>query len=266
MFVQNEKNGIIYMTSYVLRVPHAFTTRYGGVSKGIYESLNMASNSGDDLANVIENYSRVLALFGSLPEEAAVTKQVHGSEVRLCTYEDRHVPASDVPYEADGLVTTLKGMPLMCFTADCVPALLCDAENGVIAAVHCGWRSSVADILGVTVSKMESAGALRKNICCAFGPAIGPCHFETHDDVTKAVGSWLEGDTEGLFKDIGGGKYLVDLRKANARRLERLGIPGENIDISDECTVCSHEKYWSHRYTKGRRGSQASVICLNLEI
>ena len=249
MFVQNEKNGIIYMTSSVLRVPHAFTTRYGGVSKGIYESLNMASNAGDDQANVTENYSRVLALFGSLPEEAAVTKQVHGSEVRLCTYEDRHV-----------------GMPLMCFTADCVPALLCDAENGVIAAVHCGWRSSVADILGVTLSKMESAGAVRKNICCAFGPAIGPCHFETHDDVTKAVGSWLEGDTEGLFKDIGGGKYLVDLRKANARRLERLGIPGENIDISDECTVCSHEKYWSHRYTKGRRGSQASVICLNLEI
>ena len=217
MFVQNEKNGIIYMTSSVLRVPHAFTTRYGGVSRGIYESLNMASNSGDDLANVIENYSRVLALFGSLPEEAAVTKQVHGSEVRLCTYEDRHVPASNVPYEADGLVTAQKGMPLMCFTADCVPALLCDAENGVVAAVHCGWRSSVADILGVTLSKMESAGAVRKNICCAFGPAIGPCHFETHDDVTKAVGSWLEGDTEGLFKDIGGGKFRTSARYARMK-------------------------------------------------
>ena len=266
MFTGNEKNGIVYMTSSVLKVPHAFTTRFGGVSSGIFESLNMSSNTGDDQANVTENYSRVCALFNAAPTDAAVTKQVHGREVRICTYEDRHTPAGTVPYEADGLVTALKGMPLMCFTADCVPALLCDAENGVIAAVHCGWRSSVADILGNTVAKMESVGAVRKNICCALGPAIGACHFETHDDVTKAVERYLGGETAGLFKAIGNGKYLVDLRRANAVRLIRLGIPEENIDISEECTVCSHEKYWSHRYTKGRRGSQASVISLGGEI
>ena len=109
---------------------------------------------------------------------------------------------------------------------------------------------------------MQSLGGKTENIRAAIGPAIGKCCFETDDDVPEAVTAWLGGDTEGLFRKRADGKTLVDLRAANARRLVQLGVPAENIDISDECTYCSHDKYWSHRYTKGRRGGQAAVISL----
>ena len=261
-FIENNENGLVYMTSSVIGARHAFTTRFGGVSGGIWSSLNLGSNRGDDPEAVRENYRRVCALMGAGIDDAAVTKQVHGNVVRTVTEEDRHVCMSRVPYEADGLVTAVRDLPLMCFTADCVPALLCETDAGVIAAVHCGWRSSVGDILKNAVEAMEALGAGREKICCALGPAIGRCCFETDDDVPDAVTAYLGGDTAGLFVRRADGKTLVDLRAANARRLLQLGLRAENIDVSEECTVCRHDKYWSHRYTKGRRGSQAAAIVL----
>ena len=262
MFIEENENGLVYMSSSVIGVPHAFTTRFGGVSEGIFASLNLGSNRGDDPDAVRENYRRVCALMGAGIDEAAVTKQVHGSVVRVVTEDDRHKCMSIVPYEADGLVTDRRGLPLMCFTADCVPALLCDSDAGVIAAVHCGWRSSVGDILKNAVEAMCCLGAKKEDICCALGPAIGSCCFETDDDVPAAITAWLGGDTEGLFARRADGKTMVDLRAANRRRLLQLGLRAEHIDVSDECTFCSHDKYWSHRYTKGQRGSQAAVIVL----
>lgn len=251
------------MRSTLIPARHAFTTRYGGVSRGEFASLNLGSNRGDDPEAVRENYRRVCALMGAGIDDCAVTKQVHGSEVRVVTKADRHVCMSTVPYEADGLVTNERGLPIMCFIADCVPALLCDREHSVIAAVHCGWRSSVADILGETVKKMCALGAKPENIHAAMGAAIGRCCFETDDDVPEAVEKYLSGETQGLFDRRADGKTMVDLRAANAVRLRQLGLKAENIDISPECTMCSHEKYWSHRYTKGRRGSQAAAIVLD---
>ena len=251
------------MRSTLIPARHAFTTRYGGVSRGEFASLNLGSNRGDEPEAVRENYRRVCALMGAGIDDCAVTKQVHGSEVRVVTKADRHVCMSTVPYEADGLVTNERGLPIMCFIADCVPALLCDREHSVIAAVHCGWRSSVADILGETVKKMCALGAKPENIHAAMGAAIGRCCFETDDDVPEAVEKYLPGETAGLFDRRADGKTMVDLRAANAARLRQLGLKAENIDISPECTMCSHEKYWSHRYTKGRRGSQAAAIVLD---
>ena len=261
-FVEENENGLVYMRSTLIEARHAFTTRYGGVSGGIFASLNLASSRGDEPEAVRENYRRVCALMGTDENGAAVTKQVHGSAVRAVAAADRHPCLSKVPYEADGLVTAEKGLPLMCFTADCVPALLCDAKAGVIAAVHCGWRSSVGDILKNAVDGMLALGARAEDICAALGPAIGRCCFETDDDVPQAIERWLDGRVEGLFTRRADGKTLVDLRAANARRLVSLGLAEEHIDVSDECTFCSHGKYWSHRYTKGLRGSQAAAIVL----
>ena len=261
-FIENKQNELIYMSSTLLSEQNAFTTRYGGVSKGGFYSLNLGSNRGDDPEAVRENYRRVCALVGAGIDDCVVTKQVHGNEVRIVTEADKHRCMSAVPYEADGVVTAVRGLPIICFTADCVPALLCDSAHKVAAAVHCGWRSSVADILGVTIEKMCSLGAKKEDICAAFGPAIGRCCFETDNDVPQAVDKLLSGDTDGLFYRRADGKTMVDLRAANARRLVQLGLRAENIDISEECTMCSHDKYWSHRYTKGDRGSQAAVIVL----
>lgn len=262
-FTENNVDGLIYMSSSVIRTKHAFTTRFGGVSTGDFASLNLGFGRGDAPENVRENYRRLTALMGAEIDGCAVTRQVHGNEVRVVTRTDRHECGAPVPYEADGIITTERGLPIMCFVADCVPALLCDAENGVIAAVHCGWRSSVADILGETVKKMCALGAKPENIHAAMGAAIGRCCFETDDDVPQAVEKYLSGQTAGLFDRRADGKTMVDLRAANAVRLRQLGLKAENIDISPECTMCSHEKYWSHRYTKGRRGSQAAAIVLD---
>ena len=262
MFIEHNENGVIYMASDIIPLRHAFTTRYGGVSRGHLATLNLLSDKGDEPENVRENYRRVAALFGVGEDDCAVTRQVHGNTVRIVTEADRHKCLTPVPYEADGIVTATPGLPIFCFTADCVPVLLCDAEHGVIGAVHCGWRSSVADILKNALTQMESLGAKAEDIRAAIGPAIGKCCFETDDDVPEAVTAWL-GDTAGLFQKRADGKTLVDLRGANARRLRQLGVPAGQIDISDECTICSHEKYFSHRYTKGRRGGQAAVICLD---
>lgn len=264
-FTQQDKNGLVYMTSSVIKARHAFTTRFGGVSEGDFASLNLGSGRGDPQENVEENFRRVAALMGVGGNDCAVTRQVHGNEVRVVTSADKHVLGTRTPYDADGIITVERGLPIFCFTADCVPALLCDAKHGVIAAVHCGWRSSVADILGVTIEKMCSLGATRETICVAQGAAIGRCCFETDDDVPTAVTRYLSGDSDGLFDRRDDGKTFVDLRAANTRRLLQLGLREENMDASDECTVCLHDKYWSHRYTSRHglgRGSLAAAIVL----
>ena len=261
-FIEHNKDGLIYMSSDQIAARHAFTTRYGGVSQGDFASLNLGANRGDDPAAVRENYRRLCALMGVGIDGMAVTKQVHGNVVRIVTEEDRHVCMGPVPYEADGIVTNVKGLPILCMVADCVPVLLWDGEHGVAGAIHCGWRSSVTDILKNAVEQMETLGAEREKIHAAIGPAISACCFETDDDVPAAIEKYLSGNTEGLFTHRPDGKTMVDLKEANARRLVMLGLKRENIDISDECTMCSHEKYWSHRDTKGRRGSQAAFIVL----
>ena len=262
MFIEENQNGLIYMRSSLIAAKHAFTTRFGGVSGGEFATLNLGSNRGDHPEAVRENYRRVCALFGVDENGACVTNQVHKNDVRVVTGADRHICLGPVPYEADGLVTAEKGLPIFCFTADCVPVLLWDREGRAIGAVHCGWRSSVGDILNSALEAMGSLGAEPSAITAAIGPAIGSCCFETDNDVPEAITAWLKGDTEGLFTKRADGKTLVDLRGANARRLMQLGVPAEDIDVSDECTFCSHDKYWSHRYTRGRRGSQASIIML----
>ena len=262
MFIEENHNGLITMRSDIIGAKHAFTTRFGGVSGGEFASLNLGSNRGDDPGAVRENYRRVCALFGVDENDACVTNQVHKNEVRTVTAADKHVCMGPTPYEADGIVTAERGLPIFCFTADCVPVLLWDGMGRAVGAVHCGWRSAASDILGDAVAAMVSLGAEIPELRAAIGPAIGQCCFETDDDVPEAIDAWLQGDTAGLFRRRPDCKTMVDLKGANARRLLQLGVPAQQIDISGECTFCSHDKYWSHRYTKGRRGSQASVIML----
>lgn len=261
-FIETNENGLLTMRSTLIGARHAFTTRFGGVSEGALATLNLGSNRGDDPENVRENYRRVCALFGVDENGAAVTNQVHKADVRPVTSADRHQCLGDIPYRADGIVTAEKGLPIFCFTADCVPVLLWDGQNRAVGAVHCGWRSSVGDILKNALNEMYKLGAEISEIRAAIGPAIGACCFETDDDVPDAVTAWLKGDTDGLFTRRADGKTMVDLKGANARRLIQLGVPASHIDVSDECTFCCHDKYWSHRYTGGRRGSQAAVIML----
>ena len=264
-FQTHQKNGLVYLTAPTIPVRHAFTTRLGGVSTGALASLNLGTKRGDDPAAVRENYRLLGEATGIDTAHMAFTRQVHGAEVRTVTHRDAHTLFTDVPYEADGLVTSERGLALICFTADCVPVLLCDAVHGVIAAVHCGWRSSVADILGCAVEKMGALGAEPTAITAAIGPAIGPCCFEVGGEVVEAAQTLLGGPCPALWRAEEGkaGKYLLDLKGVNRLRLLQLGLREENIAVSGACTMCSSETFWSHRKTQGRRGTQGALIVLD---
>lgn len=252
-----------FITSDLITCPHAFSTRCGGVSEGVFASLNLGQNRGDRDENVIENW-RILGAAAGIPTDRFVYgKQVHEANVRTVDWSDAYPICDARTWEpADGCVTNVPGLPLAVFTADCAPLLMHDGVAGVAAAVHCGWRSTVADIMGVAVEKMLALGAHAADIHAAVGPCIGPCCFETGAEVPEAAEKLLGGDTAGLWTEKENGKYMVDLPQIVLRRLGQLGVRAENRQWLGECTMCHPERYWSHRFTNGVRGSQANVIML----
>ena len=261
-FVLKENCGVPFMTSDILKVPHAFTTRLGGVSGGIWESLNLGENRGDTRENVEENYRRISCALG-VPDKMVFTRQVHGCRVEAVDESDLRSPFGPTPPERDGLITARPNVPLIIFTADCIPILFHDGRRGAIGACHAGWRGTVADIAGETVRQMASTfGCRLGDIRAAIGPGIGPCCFETGAEVPEAVMEVLGDIGEEFISPKENGKFMVDLKGVNRSLLIRAGLLEENIDVSEECTKCLHEKYWSHRYTQGARGSQASIIVL----
>lgn len=248
-------------------VPHGFTTRQGGVSEGIYASLNLGLNRGDDRKKVLENYRRICDAFSVDINKMVLTVQVHEDAVRPVTAEDWG-KGLDRPqdYSADGLITNVPGTTLVAFGADCLTALLYDPVHRAIGAVHAGWRGTAKGILARAAEAMTAAYGTRPgDLLAALGPCISACCFETNEDVPNAMTAALGGDALPFIREKGEGKFLVDLKGLNALWLRRAGVPAEQIDISPDCTLCKPDKYWSHRYTKGERGSQASVISIPAE-
>lgn len=243
---------------------HAFTMRAGGVSEGIYSSLNLGTNRGDEPEKVDENYSRLCAALGIEKSRLVVSKQVHEDTVRVVSERDfRPSVLSPVDYSADSLITNIPDIPLMVFAADCIPILLYAADSHAIGAVHAGWRGTMLDIAGKAAAKLcAEFGGEAKNIYAAIGAGIGKCCFEVGQEVYDAALSLGLGGENEFTTDDGGGKYHVDLKEINRRLLVRAGVPQENIALNSECTFCLCDKYWSHRATNGRRGVQAAVIAL----
>lgn len=249
--------------SEIITFPHGFSTRRGGVSKGIFDSLNLGMNRGDEEENVKENYKRFFNACNIDKDSFVCGKQVHGNQVMQVFIEDA-APAYgyDSLFEADGYVTNIPGIPLCIFTADCIPLLLSDEDNQVVAAIHCGWRSTVADIEKNAIEKMLILGAEKNTIKASIGPAIEKCCFEVGAEVIDAVNNLLGDQTNGLYEKKENEKYMLNLKGVLKRRLLQLGILEDNIEIINECTMCNPDKYWSHRYTAGERGSQANVIMI----
>ena len=128
--------------------------------------------------------------------------------------------------------------------------------------MHCGWRGSVADILGAAVAQMCTLGAHPADIRAAIGPGIGACCFEVGPEVVAAAEALLHEPLGALVRPTAGDRALLDLKRVNALRLTQLGVPAEQIAVSDACTMCRPDVFWSHRATDGRRGVQAAVITL----
>ena len=245
-------------------VAHGFSTREGGVSEGIYASLNLGPNRGDEREHVLENYRRFTAAIGAQAEGLVCAHQVHGDTVRCVTTADRG-KGLERPwdFEADGLITDVPGLCLAVLTADCLPILLYDPVRRVVGAVHAGWRGTALGIAAKAVERMvDCYGCDRLDILAAIGPGISKCCFETHEDVPNAMTEAMGASALHCIQVLPTGKFRVDLKALNAKRLESAGLDPEHIAISGDCTACLPEKYWSHRITKGERGSQAAMIAI----
>ena len=183
--------GAAYLTAPNIAARHAFSTRLGGVSTGVLESLNLSVRRGDTPENVRENWRRLGAAAGLDLTRAVYARQVHSADVRIAHAVDAQPPEMEPRFTCDGFVTNEPGVPLAVFMADCLPALLYDPAAGVIGAVHCGWRGSVADILGAAVAQMCALGAHPADIRAAIGPGIGACCFEVGPEVVAAAEALL---------------------------------------------------------------------------
>ena len=228
---------------------HLFTDRFGGVSQGIYYSLNLRLHCEDSAENVRENYRILGERIGC--QRFVLGNQQHTDQI---LHVDGRFAKKDVfdsvDYVADGLITREPELALVVFIADCVPVLL--QGPGVVAAVHAGWRGTAKGIVQKAVHEMGcDPSALKAYI----GPSIGVCCYEVGDEVRQAMRERMGEEAEAFFQD-----RRIDLKGLNRRQLELCGV--ESIEVSPVCTYCSHEKYWSHRYTGGNRGSQAGVIVL----
>ena len=259
MSIKTIKNGTLeYLVAEGISVPHCFTTRYGGVSTGTQASLNLAYGRGDSMENVEANLRILAKELGYDSEKYVLTRQIHSDIVRVVTEEDCNgFCHRDYP-ECDALVTNTPGVTLMVFTADCTPILLHDPVTGAVGAAHAGWRGTAQAIGAKTVEAMvKNFGCDPANIRAAIGPNIAQCHFETDMDVPAAMMNAF-GEEVTAFVRQQGEKYYLDLKQINALILRRAGV--RHIEISDACTYCECDRFWSHRVTKGERGSQGAVI------
>ena len=255
----NKVGKLEYLTAGGISVPHCFTTRFGGVSEGYLASLNLGIHRGDKPENVLRNYEILGQTLGFDVNNLVFTRQTHTNIVRVV--DERNAGEGlfrEVEPECDALVTNTPGLVLAAFTADCTPILLYDPVTGAVGAVHAGWRGTVGDIAGNAVRAMtEHFGAKPENLRAAIGPNIGACCFETHEDVPNAVRAVLGEEAES-FIFPSGEKFRVDLKGVNAALLRRAGV--RFIEVSEACTACQPDRYWSHRRVGNDRGSLAAII------
>jgi YfiH family protein len=242
------------------RFHHGFTTRRGGVSAPPFDTLNLGMKWGDARAHVIENRRRLQVATGV--ERIFVARQVHGANVLQVNGGD--VPADVAQIEADGLFSDAPGIAIGVYVADCIPVLMADARTGAFAAVHAGWRGTLAGVVPAAVRRMvDELGARPEDLRIALGPAIGVCCFEVGDEVVDAVARAMPRAMAPAARAIqraANGRAHVDLKRLNVMLLEAEGVPASAIDAGPECTSCDRARFFSYRRDKGETGQAIGFI------
>lgn len=253
-------------------ISHGFSTRMGGVSKGIFSSMNVGFHRGDDDANVYENYRLLCESIGVDDKNLVFTDQVHKKNVRVATKENcgMGIYHKRSYSEIDGHITSEAEVPLVVFSADCVPILFVDPTVKAVGATHSGWRGTVLKIGATTVEKMiEEYHSDPKNLIAVIGPCICKECYEVSSDVAKEFEANFtkEECDRFLFYDgkneLDEEKYHLDLWEANRRILLNAGLQEDNVIVSGLCTMCHQELFFSHRATNGKRGSMVGIIQVN---
>jgi YfiH family protein len=254
--------GVVTYFSPLLRdlgVPHAFSTRLGGISRKPFDSLNLGNPNGYDVQDLRENIHRNYRLLqdaaGCADCELVYLHQVHGRHVARVRRDQPH----DNNLKGDALVGDDPRRVLSVRVADCVPLLLSGGNGRVVAAVHAGWRGVVAGVAIAALEEMNrSSDVPARRIIAAIGPSIGCDAFEVGPDVVDEFEKKLGPDAPVRRRSDGKGR--VDLRESLRRQLVLAGVPAGQIDLTDRCTYSHSEEFFSHRRDKGLTGRMAAII------
>lgn len=263
-----KNKGVTYLTwPEFEKIPgfvHGFSTRLGGVSEGIYSSMNLSFTRGDKEEAVRENYNRISAALGFSPEDIVTSDQTHTANVRVITAEDRGIGITKPrPYtDVDGMITNVPGLVLATFYADCVPLYFADPVHKAVGLSHSGWRGTAAGIGAVTVKELQKHyGTRPEDIYAAVGPSICQDCYEVSEDVILEFQKTFSRE---LWKDIfyrkENGKYQLNLWEANRQILLGAGILPEHISMPNLCTCCNPEFLYSHRASQGKRGNLGAFL------
>jgi YfiH family protein len=251
------------LTVDALAVPglrHAFFTRQGGVSEGIFSSLNCGFGSGDDAERVGENRGRAMAALDLTPDRLAVCYQVHSPEVVVVERAWRR----EASPRADAMVTREPGVALGILTADCAPVLFADAEARIVGAAHAGWRGALGGVIEATVTAMRRLGAKPARLVAAIGPCIGAASYEVGPDFPAPFLAEDAANARFFAPAPRTGHHLFDLAGYVAARLARLGIG--RIERTGGDTAAEPGRFFSYRRAclagEGDYGRALSAICL----
>ena len=229
----------------------AYTERTGGVSDAPFDALNLGYATGDRPEHVRENRDRVVRALGISP--FAIGKQAHGTSAVRVDEESAGTGFDGPPSplgEADILTVSRPGIPVALLVADCVPLALASPDEGLVVAVHAGWRGMAAGIIDAALSAFDEP----ERVLAAVGPSIGPCHYEVGEDVAHAVAT---GSPAGAVTERRDGGLFLDLPGTVSRVLRVAGV--SSIERSDLCTACERPRFFSHRRDArtGRQGMLA---------
>ena len=257
---RNAANGVTYYASPLLErrgVPHAFSTRLGGISPGPFDSLNLGNPNGcpvqDDYERIWENYRRLQAAAGCGGGELCHVHQVHGAAlVRAAPGEP-----FDTSAKADALVSVDPARVLSVRVADCVPILLATDDGRTVAAVHAGWRGVIAGAVPAALAAMRREDG-PTHFVAAIGPCIGGDAFEVGPEVVAEFVRVFAADAPVVRR--AGEKGYIDLRAAVRLQLLRAGLTDDRIDVSDRCTYRDAGEFFSHRRDNGVTGRMAAII------
>lgn len=245
-------------------VKHFVSSKNGGFSSGNFQSLNLGFGTDDNPESVLKNRLALSASLGIPLDWFVFPQQTHSANIAIVDNSNLGQGTrsrDNAISNTDALITNSKNIFIVTQVADCVPVLLFDKENSVIAAIHAGWKGSLQEITRLTIEKMANTfGSQPSEIIAAIGPSIGPCCYEVGLEVEE---NFLSKSThyKECFSEINGTIHF-NLWKANKIQLLTSGVFHENIEIAEICTYCNHDDFYSSRYGKGNTGRFAAGIML----
>ncbi len=238
---------------------HCFTTRIGGVSPNVYESLNLSKTREENEANKRENYRRVCGAIDVGFDSMALVNYSHGDGIHIAQETDAGSGIfTEPPYDfCDGIITALSEVTAVTLHADCVPLFFADPRNNVAGVAHAGWKGVYMQIPEKMIAAFsQNFGSDPADMLVGIGPHIMDCCFEVRSDVAQPFSERFGGETV-TERD---GSLFVDMQAAILLQLERAGVSEQNITVANMCTYCNSQLFYSHRRDNGHTGAMGSFI------